>query len=81
MAVVVIGALLVIVGVALAAVRTAGQGRLSQTGTETSARPDTLEPTGTGRRLSLRRDLPGLGLAALGAILMVAGALAAARMG
>jgi hypothetical protein len=81
MAVVVIGALLVIVGVALAAVRTAGQGRLSQTGTETSPRPDTLEPTGTGRRLSLRGDLPGLGMAALGAILMLAGALAAARTG
>jgi len=39
------------------------------------ARPDTLEPTGRGRRLSLKADLLGLGIAALGAILMVAGAL------
>jgi hypothetical protein len=73
MALVVIGAVFVIVGVALAAVRTAGWGRLSQP--TTSARPTTLEPTGKGRRLSLKADLPGLGLAALGAILILAGAL------
>jgi hypothetical protein len=81
MALVVIGAVFVIVGIALAAVRTAGQGRLSQAETEASARPTTLEPAGKGRRLSIRGDLPGLGIAALGAILMLAGALAAARAG
>jgi len=75
MALVVVGALLVIVGVAMAGVRTAGQGRLSQHNPQMSARPDTLEPTGRGRRLSLKADLLGLGIAALGAILMVAGAL------
>lgn len=75
MALVVIGALLVIVGVALGAVRTAGRGRLSQPNTLATARPDTLEPAGRGRRLSLKADLPGLGLAVLGAILIVAGAL------
>jgi hypothetical protein len=74
MALVLIGALLVIVGVGLAAGRTAARGRLSQT-PQTSARPDTLEPTGRGRRLSLKADLPGLALAALGAVLIVAGVL------
>jgi len=72
MAFVVIGALLVIVGVALAAIRTAGRGRLSQP--NTPARPDTLEPTGKGRQLSFRADLIGLGMAALGVILIFAGA-------
>jgi hypothetical protein len=75
MALVVIGALLVIVGVAMAAVRTAGRGRLSQPNTQASARPNTLEPTGKGRRLSLKADLLGLGIAALGALLILAGAL------
>lgn len=74
MAFVVIGALCVIVGVAMAAVRTAEQGRLSQPHARASARPDTLEPTGKGRRLSFKPDLPGLGLVALGVILIFAGA-------
>jgi hypothetical protein len=76
MALVVIGALLVIAGVAMAAVRTAGRGRLSQTDAETSAQSNTLEPTGEGRRLSLKADLLGLGIAAAGAILILGGALA-----
>ena len=75
MALVVIGALLVVAGVAMAAIRTAGRGRLSRASTQTSARPNTLEPTGMGRRLSLRADLLGLGMAALGAVLIFAGAL------
>jgi hypothetical protein len=75
MALVVIGALLVIVGITMAAVRTAGRGRLSQSNAQISARPNTLEPTGKGRRLSLRADLLGLGIAAAGAILIFAGAL------
>lgn len=75
MALVVIGALLVIAGVAMAAIRTAGRGRLSQPTRQTSALPNTLEPSGLGRRLSLKADLPGLGLAALGALLIFAGAL------
>jgi len=75
MALVAIGAVFVIVGIALAAVRTAERGRLSLPETQTSAHADTLEPTGKGRRLSLKADLPGLGMAALGAILIVAGAL------
>jgi hypothetical protein len=74
MALVVIGALLVIIGITMAAVRTAGRGRLSQP-TQISAAPNTLEPTGKGRRLSLKADLLGLGIAAAGAILILAGAL------
>ena len=76
MALVVIGALFVIVGVAMAAARTAGRGRLSQPNTQASNRPNTLEPTGMGRRLSLKADLLGLGIAAVGAVLIFAGALA-----
>lgn len=75
MALVLIGALLVIVGVALAAVRTAERGRLSQSNPQSAVRLDTLEPTGRGRRLDLKADLPGLGMAALGVILIFAGAL------
>jgi uncharacterized membrane protein len=75
MALVVIGALFVTIGVALAAVRTAERGRLSQPDPRASARPDTLEPTGRGRRLSLKADLPGLGLAALGFVLICVGAV------
>jgi hypothetical protein len=52
MPLVVLGAILIVVGVALASVRTAQRGR------------------------SLKADLPGLGLIALGALLMVAGLLA-----
>jgi hypothetical protein len=75
MALVVIGVLLLVGGIALAAVRTAGRGRLSQPHAPSSAEPDTLEPTGRGRLLSLKADLPGLGMAALGAVLIFAGAL------
>lgn len=75
MALVVIGALLVIVGVAVAALRTAGRGRLSQPGARTLAQPNTLEPTGKGRRLSLKADLLGLGIAALGAAFILGAAV------
>ena len=75
MALVVVGALLVIVGIVMAAVRTAGRGRLSQPKPQSTGQPTTLEPTGEGRRLSLKADLLGLGIAALGAVLIFAGAL------
>jgi hypothetical protein len=75
MVLMVIGAMLVVAGVALAAFRTAGRGRLSQPNAPTSAQPDTLEPPGKGRRLSFKADLPGLGMAALGAMLILAGVL------
>jgi hypothetical protein len=72
---VVIGVMLVFVGVAIAAVRTAERGRLSQPNSPASGRPGTLEPTGQGRRLSFKADLFGLGMAALGALLILAGVL------
>lgn len=75
MALVVIGALLVIAGVALAAGRTAARGRLSQVNARSAAGPATLEPSGKGRRLSVKADLLGLGMAAVGAILILVGAL------
>jgi hypothetical protein len=75
MALVVIGALLMVVGVAAAALRTAARGRLSQPKPQASARPDTLEPGGKGSRLSLKADLLGLAIAAIGALFILAGAL------
>lgn len=81
MVLVVIGALLVIVGVAMGALRTAGRGQLSEPNAQASLRPDTLEPPGRGRRLSLKADLPGLAIAALGVLLIFAGAASVALPG
>ncbi|HEV2746753.1 MAG TPA: hypothetical protein VGW34_05590 [Allosphingosinicella sp.] len=76
MAFLIIGALLVVVGVVVAARSNVRRGgRLSQAEEPVSHEPrDTLEPTGRGRRLSFKPDLPGLALIALGLILMVIGA-------
>jgi len=81
MVLVVIGALLVIAGIAIGALRTAERGRLSEPNAPASLRPDTLEPPGRGRRLSLKADLPGMAIAALGAILIFAGAASVAVPG
>ena len=71
-----LGALLMVAGVVVASVTTARRGRLSQAEQPiTHEERDTLEPTGRGRRLSLRSDLPGIGLALLGALLMFIGAM------
>jgi len=51
-------ALLVIIGVVLTATRTLQRGRLS----DPEAVRDTLEPKGSGRRLSVKADLPGIAL-------------------
>lgn len=70
-----IGALLIIGGVVLAANSTLKGGRLSQAEQPISHEPrDSLEPTGRGRRLGLKADLPGLAMIALGAILLFLGA-------
>lgn len=75
MALIILGALLMVVGVALSAVKSARRGRLSKppnlAGDETR---DTLEPSGRGRRLSIKSDLPGLALFVLGGILIFVGA-------
>ena len=69
-----IGVLLIIGGVVVAANATAKRGRLSQDEQPTSHAPrDTLEPTGQGRRLSFKADLPGLGMIAIGVLLLFLG--------
>ena len=71
-----IGALCIIAGVVLATMRTVGRGRLSKPRSlNADNKPDTLEPSGKGDRLSLGSDLPGIGLALLGAVLIFVGAL------
>ncbi|RJF92872.1 hypothetical protein [Sphingomonas cavernae] len=75
MALIWIGMLLVFGGMVLAATRTMKRGRLSEARSQTATkRPDTLEPSGRGSRLSIKADLPGLGLMALGALLLLIGA-------
>lgn len=75
-----IGALLVISGVVVAAVRTARRGRLSDDRHPPAApAPDTLEPEGRGRRLAITADLPGIALITLGAILLLAAAVSYPR--
>ena len=69
-----IGALLIIGGMVLAANSTLKRGRLSEAEQPVSHAPrDSLEPTGRGRRLSLKADLPGLAMIALGVILLFLG--------
>jgi hypothetical protein len=75
---VLVGALLVILGVVLMATRTLRRGRLSEVHRRpTDVAPDTLEPSGTGRRLDIKADLPGLGLIVLGSLILLAGAIRA----
>jgi hypothetical protein len=66
-----IGALLVIAGVVLTATRTLQRGRLS----DPEAVRDTLEPKGSGRRLSVKADLPGIVLIAIGSLLLLSVAI------
>ena len=69
-----IGALLAIGGIVLAANSTLKSGRLSEAEEPISHQPrDSLEPTGRGRRLSLKADLPGLALIAIGILLLFLG--------
>lgn len=69
-----IGVLLIVGGVILAANATLRRGRLSQAEHPISHAPrDTLEPSGQGRRLSLKADLPGLAMIAIGVILLFLG--------
>jgi uncharacterized membrane protein YidH (DUF202 family) len=69
-----IGALLIIIGVVMAATATLRRGRLSEAEQPDSHRPrDTLEPIGPGRRLGLKADLPGLALIVVGVILIFLG--------
>lgn len=75
MLLIVAGALLIVCGMVVATVSTLKRGRLSQARQPVTHAPrDTLEPMGRGRRLSLKTDLPGLGLILLGALLLFLGA-------
>lgn len=75
MLLIVAGALLIVCGMVVATVSTLKRGRLSQARQPVTHAPrDTLEPTGKGRRLSLKTDLSGLGLILLGALLLFLGA-------
>jgi hypothetical protein len=70
-----VGVFCVIAGVVVAALRTLRRGRLSQPRSLTADdRPDTLEPSGRGDRLSLGADLPGIGLVLAGTVLIFIGA-------
>lgn len=70
-----IGALLIIGGIVVAANSTLKRGQLSQAEQPITHAPrDTLEPIGRGRRLSLKADLPGFAMIALGVILLFLGA-------
>lgn len=72
-----LGAILVVAGIALAAMRTASRGKLSDPHAKIPGhRTDTLEPQGRGGRLSIKADLPGLLLMAVGAVLIFMGASA-----
>ena len=51
----------------LTATRTLQRGRLS----DPEAVRDTLEPKGSGRRLSVKADLPGIVLIAIGSLLLL----------
>lgn len=69
---IIIGALLIVSGIALAAARTASRGKLSDPHTTGPRRHGhTLEPRGRGARLSLKADLPGLALMLIGALLLL----------
>jgi hypothetical protein len=70
-----LGVLCIIAGVVLATLRTLRRGRLSQPRSlDADQAPDTLEPSGQGDRLSLAADLPGIGLAIVGGVLIFVGA-------
>ena len=70
-----LGAFCTVAGVALAALQTLRRGRLSQPRSlNANDKPDTLEPRSQGDRLSLGADLPGIGLALVGAVLIFLGA-------
>jgi hypothetical protein len=71
---IVLGTLLIVSGVALAAVRTASSGKLSDPdATGPGRRLGTLEPRGRGGGLSFNADLPGIALVIAGAILLLIG--------
>jgi hypothetical protein len=69
---IILGALLIVAGVVLAATRTASRGKLADPhATRPGKRTDTLEPRGRGARLSIKADLPGIAMIIIGALLLL----------
>ena len=75
MALIALGALMLIGGIVFAAMRTTSRGKLSDPHASPGGkRPDTLEPRGRGARLNIKADLLGFALMALGALFVFLGA-------
>lgn len=76
MAAVGLGAALIVIGIVWAAFITTRRGALSDPRPpDGGAAPETLEPKGKGRRLSLGAELPAYGLVILGVVILLAGSL------
>lgn len=74
MALIIVGALLMVLGVALSATGNAKRGRLSKPPAEDHGETlETLEPPGRGKTLSIKPSLPGMALVVLGGVLILAG--------
>ena len=71
MVLIVIGALLIVSGIVMAAIRTASRGKLSA---PHGGPKGTLEPRGKGDRLSVKSDFTGIGMMVVGGVLIFAGA-------
>ena len=70
------GAGFIVIGMVWAAITTAQRGRLSDTRPPMGEDiPDTLEPGGRGRQLSLVADLPAFALIIIGVVLLFIGPL------
>jgi hypothetical protein len=75
MLVISLGALLVVSGVLFLAAQPIWRGRLSERRSRSAPAGPTLEPRRPGAGLGLRTNWPGLALIALGAILLLVGAV------
>jgi hypothetical protein len=72
MILIILGTVLLVIGLVLAATRTASRGKLSDPHSTGSTRQiNTLEPKGRGDRLSLKSDIPGLALMIVGGLLLL----------
>lgn len=70
-----LGALLVLCGLVLIAVRIMRAGPMSRAGRSRTAADVTLEPQGRSGLFDLKAQAPGIGLLGLGLVLLIAGAV------